>query len=500
MYKSPFAWFIRSLFALTFSVVLLSITTLSAFAATLVPLSTDPYTNTTSQHQTEVEPDTYSFGSTIVSAFQVGRFTDGGASNIGFATSTNSGSSWTQGFLPGITKIVNPSNPYDRVSDPSVAFDARHNVWLINSLPLISSSLLGAAIVVNRSTDGGLTWGNPVTVHAASGTQNLDKDWVVCDDTASSPFYGHCYIEWDDNGNGNLVQMSTSTDGGLTWSAPQTTANSATVIGGQPLVQPNGTVIVPIENANETALLAYTSTNGGASWNSTVSVASVRHHTDAGNIRSGSLPTAEIDGAGKVFVVWSDSRFESGGSANDLVMVTSTNGTSWSSVSRLPVDPRNSGVDHFIPGLAVDKSTSGSTAHLVVVFYYYPVSNCGSSCQLFVGSSSSTNGGSSWTTRTAVTTTAINLLWLPNTTQGRMVGDYISTSFAGGSAFPVFVNATVPGTGTDCSTATPTCHAFASTVAPGLLRAHSGTIAVTESVVDTAPLIKGSSGSALTAR
>src|SRR5579859_3919187 len=497
--RSRFAWFIRSILAVTLSVALICIATVSAFAATLVQLSNDPYTNTTSQHKTEVEPDTYSFGSTIVSAFQVGRFTDGGSSNIGFATSTNSGGSWTNGFLPGITKIVNPANPYDRVSDPSVAFDASHNTWLIASLAITGTSVLGAAVIVNRSTDGGLTWSNPVTIHAASGSQNLDKDWIVCDDTASSPFHGHCYVEWDDNGNGNLVQMSTSTNGGTSWGTPQTTANSATVIGGQPLVQPNGTVIVPIENANETALLAFTSTNGGASWNSTITVASIRHHTDAGNIRSGSLPTAEIDGAGKVFVVWSDSRFESGGRANDLVMVASTNGTTWSAVSRIPADPRNSGVDHFIPGLAVDKGTSGSTAHLVVVFYYYPVSNCGSSCQLFVGSSSSTNGGASWTARASVTTTAINLLWLPNTTQGRMVGDYISTSFAGGSAFPVFANATVPDTNVDCSIATPTCHEFASTVAPGLLLAQSGAIAMTDSVVDTSPLIKGG-GPAVTYR
>src|SRR5436189_2360627 len=66
--------------------------------ATLTRISSDPYTNTTSQHATEVEPDTFASGSTIVSAVQVGRFFDGGASNIGFATSTNRGASWTAGF------------------------------------------------------------------------------------------------------------------------------------------------------------------------------------------------------------------------------------------------------------------------------------------------------------------------------------------------------------------------------------------------------------------
>jgi hypothetical protein len=51
-------------------------------------VSSDPFTNPTSQHRTEVEPDTFAFGTTIVSAFQVGRFFDGGGSAIGFATST----------------------------------------------------------------------------------------------------------------------------------------------------------------------------------------------------------------------------------------------------------------------------------------------------------------------------------------------------------------------------------------------------------------------------
>jgi hypothetical protein len=119
----------------------------------LLQVSTDPYTNSTSQHKTEVEPDTFSFGSTIVSAFQVGRFNDGGSSNIGWATSTNGGTSWSKGFLPGITKFQGGS--YDRVSDASVAYDAKHNVWLVSSLPILETpSVHGAAVVSNRSIDG----------------------------------------------------------------------------------------------------------------------------------------------------------------------------------------------------------------------------------------------------------------------------------------------------------------------------------------------------------
>ena len=64
-----------------------------------------------------------------------------------------------------------------------------------------------------------LSWTNPVTVGSGG---SLDKNWTVCDNTPSSPFYGNCYTQWDDNGNGNRIKMSTSTDGGLTWGPART--------------------------------------------------------------------------------------------------------------------------------------------------------------------------------------------------------------------------------------------------------------------------------------
>jgi hypothetical protein len=89
-------------------------------------LSTDTFTNSDSQHATEVEPGIFASGSTIVTALQIGRRFNGGASDIGFATSTNAGTSWTNGVLPGLT--VSVGGTYLAASDPSVTFDKAHGV------------------------------------------------------------------------------------------------------------------------------------------------------------------------------------------------------------------------------------------------------------------------------------------------------------------------------------------------------------------------------------
>src|SRR6266436_2581689 len=366
---SRYRWPISIRMSLIFSgfilalVFALSVGTIAS-AASNIMISSDPFTNTTSNHKTEVEPSAFAFGNTIVEANQQGRFFDGGGSDIGFATSTNGGVTWVHGSLPGVTVNSTPAGPYLRASDASVAYDAKHKVWLISWLGIKNPSTGPVDVDVSRSTDGGLTWGPPVVVNA-SGDFN-DKNWSTCDDTASSPFYGHCYTEFDDFTKLNLVQMSTSTDGGKKWGAAKTTPDHACVIGGQPVVQPSGTVVVPIDDCLETAILSFTSTDGGKSWSKTVLAAQLLNDGHPGNIRSPDLPSAEIDKSGRVYVVWTDCRFESACNAgnNDLLLISSADGVNWTLPKRIPAAPVGSGTDFLIPGLGVDRSTSGSSAHL----------------------------------------------------------------------------------------------------------------------------------------
>jgi hypothetical protein len=410
--------------------------------AQLTVISQDNLTNSDSDHKTEVEPDVFAWGNTIVTAFHVGRRPGSigwGSGDVGFATSTNGGVSWTHGDLPGLT--VNYENgTYGAAADPSVAYDAKHGEWLISTLPLVGlnpeSRYIGD-VAVSRSTNG-LTWGNPINIDK---THLDDKNWTVCDNTSTSPYYGNCYTEWDQAYGTGDVLMSVSSDGGQTWGPGLASSDQAGGLGGEPVVQPNGTVIVPFEGGG---IDVFSSTNGGASWGQSQVIANIDSHLDAGGIRNPNLPSAGIDGAGNVFVVWSDCRFRTSCAENDIVMSSSANGKTWSAVKRIPIDPTTSTIDHFLPGIGIDPTTSGSSAHMTIVFYYYPVSNCtASTCQLDVGYTSSTDGGATWTTGQKIGG-PIKLAWLPVSDQGPMVADYIGVSYVNGNAFGVIADAEAP--------------------------------------------------------
>ena len=407
-------------------------------------LSSDPYTgNNAGQSQTEVEPGVFAYGSTLVAAFQAGRFTDIGAANIGWATSIDGGLTWKNGFLSGTTKLA--GGPYDRITDPVVTYDAAHHTWIIASVSrlVVNGNLTAPSILVNRSTDGGLTWSKPVTVADAGNNGILDKDWIVCDNTSSSPYYGRCYIQWDDFLKNDLVLMSTSTDGGKTWSSAKTTANSASGIGGEPLVQPGGKVIVPISSGNENSILVYTSSNGGNSWSNTTTITGVTSYAPNAYYHDNILLTSGIDGTGKVYLTWVDCRFELHCNGNDLAMTTSTDGVNWTAIQRIPIAPVASGTNYYVPGLGVDPTTSGSTAHLGLTYYYYSA-HCFSACPLYVGFVSSINGGSSWTTKIQLAGPMLPS-WIAS--GNNKVGDYIATAFLGGKAFPVFPIGYAPANG-----------------------------------------------------
>ena len=399
-------------------------------------LSQDSFSGGTGQHQSEVEPGAYAYGPTVVVAFQVARIYGGGGMDIGWATTTNGGISWSNGYLPGLTTWYQ-GGTNSAASDAAVAYDLKHHEWIICTLPIGNNYL----VAVSRSSDG-LHWDSPIYV-----TKSIysDKNWINCDNNSNSPYYGNCYVEWDSPGAGDLIYMSTSTDGGLTWGPSLTTAGNDYGIGGNIEILPNGTVVVGIADFSG-GMSAFTSTNGGQSWNRMISIASAPSRGEDGGLRSMGLPSSTHDAAGTVYLAWPDCRYETSCSANDIVYSTTTDGIHWSPVVRVAADPVNSNVDHFIPGIAVDPKTSGNTAHIAVTYYYYPKANCGNNCTLYAGYSQSSDGGATWTANRQLSG-PMQLSWLPNTFSGYMVADYVATVFAGPRALPIYVIAKQPSGG-----------------------------------------------------
>ncbi len=417
---------------------------------------------------TEVEPDTFSYGATIVSAFQAGRYGGGGASNIGWATSTDGGATWTgpDNVLPGTTKWVDPTSPWERINDPSVAYDAFHDVWMISALPMPSGGP-AYTVYVSRSTNGGTTWDTPVTTVKQEAGHTYDKDWIVCDNTATSPNYGACYVVWADfvNGSGQF-HVDRSTNGGTSWTELLFTNITIAGNGAQPIVQPDGRlVIVYKENATDPSTfpqLRWFDREALGGFQGPFTIDDCEWNHQAGGLRKiECFTSAEMDSAGTIYLVWPDCRFRAMNygqpchdqsfdfmGPSDLVYTTLAEGAStWSDVALIPAAPTLDS-DVFLPGMAVDPDDVG---HVGVAFYFYPRYECGDPdeplCHLYAGFISTADA---WTTyhRTTVLG-AMSPTWLADnrhcqTCYDYMAGDYISSSVVNGLAYPIFPRARMP--------------------------------------------------------
>jgi BNR repeat-like domain len=397
-------------------------------------LSVDASKNPAGQHETSVEPADAAWGTTVVAAYQVGRFATGGASNIGFAVSNDSGRTWTRGLLPGVTVESGPAGPEQAASDPTVAYDAAHGLWLIATLTLEQG---GTRVMVARSSDG-LHWSAPVT--AAAGPA-LDKEWLTCDNGASSPFRGRCYALYTDDDK-NITVSQSSDDGGATWSTP--VRATGTLVGTQPAVLADGTLVTIAGNYVGDQGLTGTiesvrSTDGGV----TFTRATVATLTSADNspMRAISLPSLALDAGGTLFASWADCRFRPSCDANDIVISSSTDGVTWTSPARVPLSPTSSTLDAMIPGLGADPTRPGRLA--LVYAYYTPGSCAKGACALGVAFVQSPDGGASWTKPLRLDAEPMQMTWLPEA-EGRMVGDYFATAFVGDRIVPVFALAIAP--------------------------------------------------------
>jgi hypothetical protein len=413
-------------------------------------LSHDPDRRAGAQHQTEVEPDSFAHGKTIVAAFQVGRYAGSGAANIGYATSRNGGATWRNGLLPRLSIYSFPSGTLDRVSDPVVAYDRIHRTWLIGAVGLAGDATV---LTVSRSRDG-VNWSAPITAaHPFEG--DYDKEWLTCDNWAGSRFRGRCYLSYMDFASQGVMTRR-SVDGGRTWSAPagwQLLPSEKDIANGvQPVVRPNGTLVIPFaifegSSSDQNEMAAIRSLDGGATFLTALPIATLEA-VDVSGLRVPPLPSVAIDASGTIYLAWTDCRYAVECETNGIVVSTSRDGVTWSTPARVPTGGRGSNVNHFLPGLAA--AGSGEHARLALAYYSAPrPTGCNYTCEALIDAwlSVSEDGGRTWGAPQRLNTELVHSSWLAETGIGRMLGDYISTSWVGDTPIPVFPLASAPVSG-----------------------------------------------------
>jgi hypothetical protein len=412
----------------------------------LARIATDTTATARAQHATVVEPDAVASGSRIVATFQVGRFFGGSAGAIGFSTSTDAGRTWRPGLLPSLTATTTPPGPAAVASDPVIAYDALHGRWLISTLANTSAN---TALFISRSADG-LSWESPVTAVAYARDPNagtaLDKQWLTCDNGAASPFRGRCYLAYTDLAHdpnprrpGSNIGIQSSSDGGLTWSAPVLLPVDADDVspGVQPIVRPNGELVVVF--FEDGVVRAARSADGGATFAQRERVAGLSYHrrpVNPSRLRAFSLPSAAVNAGGAVYVAWFDCRFRPNCASDDIVWSRSTAAGRWTAPRRIPLGPVRAATDFVLPDIAV----SGN--RLALTYYAVSSADCTeANCLLDVFLVTSKTAGRRWAKPRRLNARRMRLDWLAQTSSGRMVGDYVATVFSGKRVVSVHVQA-----------------------------------------------------------
>ena len=174
----------------------------------------------------------------LVGIWQVDRWNNGAARGHGVAVSYDSGESWQVQPLPKLTLCTGGS--FVRATDPWLSFGPTGDLFQM-ALVLAPGR---NAMTVQKSIDGGLSWGDPIIVGESGPPLINDKNSITADPT--DPRF--VYAVWDRVVPGVTAPaiLARSTDGGETFEPDRVIFDPgelAQTIGNQVVVQPDGTVV-----------------------------------------------------------------------------------------------------------------------------------------------------------------------------------------------------------------------------------------------------------------
>jgi hypothetical protein len=314
----------------------------------------------------------------LVGTWQQDRWSNGAARGLSVGVSLDGGISWQASPVPGLTRCSDGF--WMRASDPWLSFGPTGDLFHI-ALTLIPSSVRPNAMLVTRSTDGGLTWGEPLRLVMGSLPFFHDKESITADPT--DPDF--IYATWDRidfiRGRGPAI-FTRSSDGGESWEPVRVIhdpGRNNQTLAAQIVVVPEGTVldffteIFNVAGGRSWFLAFKRSTSKGETWSPSLGsfrVAQMRPLTavdpDLGiDVRDGAnLFDVAVDRRnGHLYAVWQD-----GGPTGQLypvVLFTRSidGGQSWSTpvpVNRTPSDVDVQNRQAFTPSVHVsDGGTIG---------------------------------------------------------------------------------------------------------------------------------------------
>ena len=421
------------------------VSTASGFSPTCagVPNSGILYANSEVEPHIAINPTN---PSNLISTWQQDRWSNGGAQGITVATSFDAGTSWTNRSLPvsrcGDGNAANGGD-YERASDPWVTFSPNGTAYQM-SLSISGTSFQAgssSAMLVSRSTDGGRTWANPVTLIRDGAQFFNDKNTITADFTDSR----YVYAVWDrlTSDNRGPTVLARTADGGATWEPARVIYDPGIgnqTIGNVVASLPDGNIVNFFTQLNTVAgnlvgsFAVMRSGDKGLTWTQPITISSflgigTRDPETGAAIRdSGFLGQISVGPQGQLYVVWQDARF-SNGARDAIAFSRSTDGgLTWSLPVRVNAD---ASVQGLIP--SVNARADGT----IGVSYFDMRSNTADPATLLTDYWLATSrDGVNWTDRRI--SAAFDLAVAP-VARGLFLGDYMGLVSAGSNFYPLYV-------------------------------------------------------------